>query len=100
MSRHKKLDRTKPIVFNELNLCYFAALISGLRLIDDKARARGQWRLATKWNKVKQTEELTGLVLPDMDADALVKYVQVTGDAYANALAEDHARLGQQNAVE
>lgn len=59
--------RTRPVgerptlELNEIEVCYFAALIHALRLIDEKAREKG-------------VQVLT------VDGDALVHYVRAKGD--------------------
>jgi hypothetical protein len=99
-SRKRRKDRSPPIVYTELHLCYFMGLICALRIVDDKAREKGTWQLETRIKKVRRgdgtligfEEVLTGDVLPQVDADALVKYSQKIGDLYAQDLYMERSR--------
>ena len=72
-SKKRLWDRTPPIVPTDLNLCYFAALIGGIRLIDDKNRELGLFHV----------DPITGVVKPDIKPEPLAKYVQTLGDRLA-----------------
>ena len=62
-----KPDRTAPLVITEIGMCYFAALIEGLRLINEHAKDRRD-------------------LAEHFDAGALVHYVQVKGQRIAHTL--------------
>jgi hypothetical protein len=100
MSRKRRKNWGPPQEFNDDALCYFMGLCSGLVVMDEKARDRGTWKLETRTKKVYDgdgtlidfQEELTGLVLPDVDAIELCWYTQKIGDRYIHALKQERQR--------
>ncbi len=73
MSRVRKFDKSPPIVYDELALCYFTALIDAIRLVTTKALERGMPDV-----RDKDRAAIDKL----LDGDALQAYVRHVGDRY------------------
>lgn len=65
------------VKLSDLQKCYFAALIYGLRLIHEKAEARGELYIPIDFNREK--------CRPVINAKDLIDFVQKVGDRIAGA---------------